>query len=360
MNKILKICISSVTEVSTTAAGIHLASENKQFIDDNRIVQDDSTNQEEERQARKDSHGIPSQNIIPEVKSLSEKNETVYLCKNGQGKSITVNVSNSPTSTIRISTPTAYSQNGTNSKNFTKETSNSLETQYEFDNNHVIFNTSEPDSTKPISSIKLTTTEGDDDLQYITVYYNHDDEHEALKEIHRNLENIINETNSNLVHILKSYGFKGDPYTFEIPTTTVSLNDEYSDDQNTPIDDPKSLFQVTAESSTQINQINEDRRTPEAEIVPQNSRPKVQISKNSTIPDKFEIFTYNKTNKILEVYPSNEAIHNNTDANNEENIKPRRNENKIKANNRFLPPNKNQLQKLRPVTESPSVKVSAV
>ena len=69
-----------------------------------------------------------------------------------------------------------------------------------------------PKPADRVNRIKLTTTNEEDDLQYITVYYKHDDEQKAAKEIHRKLETIINDTNTDLINILQSYGFTGDPY----------------------------------------------------------------------------------------------------------------------------------------------------
>ena len=113
----------------------------------------------------------------------------------------------------------------------------------------------DPTSTHNINRIKLTTANEGDDLQYITVYYRQDDEKKAAEEIHRKLESIINNTNTDLISILQSYGFTGDPYSFEAPTTPIPLKSK-NDDK------PKISTSISSKnkdsSQTQDDYVNSD------------------------------------------------------------------------------------------------------
>ena len=172
-------------------------------------------------------------------------------------------------------------------------------------------------STNSISSIKPTTQGGETDLQYITVYHDYDDEENALKEIHRNLENIINQTNSDLIGILKSYGFRGDPFVFEIPTDSVLSTDKEPlfDDATSPIDDSKNGFQIPLNAPNndldelEILEIGQVQPPPLFKTPMLEHRSNEGFTSESTLisigitdSDNFEIFSYNQTQNYVEPY----------------------------------------------------------
>ena len=172
-------------------------------------------------------------------------------------------------------------------------------------------------STNSISSIKPTTQGGETELQYITVYHDYDDEENALKEIHRNLENIINQTNSDLIGILKSYGFRGDPFVFEIPTDSVLSKDKELpfDDATSSIDDSKNGFQIPLNAPN--NELDELEILPIVLVQPPPlietpildhrlnegfTSESTLISLGITDSVNFEIFSYNQTQNYVEPY----------------------------------------------------------
>ena len=172
-------------------------------------------------------------------------------------------------------------------------------------------------STNSISSIRPTTQSGETELQYITVYHDYDDEQNALKEIHRNLENIINQTNSDLIGILKSYGFRGDPFVFEIPTDAVLSKDKELpfDDITSSIDDSKKGFQIPLNAPNNeldeldILQIGQVQSPPLIETPILDHRLTEDFTSESTLislgitdSDNFEIFSYNQTQNYVEPY----------------------------------------------------------
>ena len=172
-------------------------------------------------------------------------------------------------------------------------------------------------STNSISSIRPTTQGGETELQYITVYHDYDDEQNALKEIHRNLENIINQTNSDLIGILKSYGVRGDPFVFEIPTDSgLSEHNELPfNDASSSIDGSKNGFQIPLNAPNneldelEILQIDQVQPPPliETPILDHRSNGGFTsesrlISLGITDSDNFEIFSYNQTQNYVEPY----------------------------------------------------------
>ena len=172
-------------------------------------------------------------------------------------------------------------------------------------------------STNTISSIKPTTQGGETELQYITVYHDYDDEENALKEIHRNLENIINQTNSDLIGILKSYGFRGDPFVFEIPTDSVLSKDKELpfDDVPSSIHNSRNGFQIPLNAPNneldelEILEIGQVQPPPLIETPILDHRLNEGFTSESTLislgitdSDNFEIFSYNQTQNYVEPY----------------------------------------------------------
>ena len=202
-----------------------------------------------------------------------------------------------------------------------------------------------PDSSKPTSSIPLTPINEDDDLQYITVYYKDDDEEEALTDIHRNLETIINKTNSELINILQSYGFKGDPHVFENPTSSFSPNEEEYRDNTIVNNQERVLHTPSHNSKENSDNMSRNKAQPNSSIKIQDKNngesfnrlsriEDIINSANANLLDKFKIFTYNKTENALEIYPYSNQNKNENEERKLDNVEAA---NKITVINRFVP-----------------------
>ena len=247
-------------------------------------------------------------------KSLFEKRERINNSRDEQLKSFQMNLQDTDEENHNISPVVIHRQEAT-TEVFDEYSIVNLEGHGNFIEEQTTVSTVA--STNSISSIKSTTQRGETELQYITVYHDYDDEQNALKEIHRNLENIINQTNSDLIGILKSYGFRGDPFVFEIPTDSV-----LSKDKDLPFDDATSSthdsingFQIPLNAPN--NELDELEflqiglvQPPPLIETPILDHPlnegftseSTLISLGITDSDNFEIFSYNQTQNYVEPY----------------------------------------------------------
>ena len=195
----------------------------------------------------------------------------------------------------------------------------------------------DPTSTHNINRIKLTTANEEDDLQYITVYYRQDDEKKAAEEIHRKLESIINNTNTDLISILQSYGFTGDPYSFEAPTTPIPYNSQNDDH-------PKISTSISAKNKDS-SQNQDDYVNSDSSLIVQGKvlrRPLNDLQREEETTDtssqvSFKIFTYNKTKNFLETHTDGDNNQVQKEKMHETDIIQSQNRNKKIHQNRFVP-----------------------
>ena len=195
----------------------------------------------------------------------------------------------------------------------------------------------DPTPTHNLNRIKLTTANEGDDLQYITVYYRQDDEKKAVEEIHRKLESIINNTNTDLISILQSYGFTGDPYSFEAPTTPIPYNSQNDDH-------PKISTSISAKnkdsSQTQDDYVNSDSSLiVQGEVLqrPLNDLQREEETTDASSQVSFKIFTYNKTKNFLETHTDGDNNQVQKEKMHETDIIQSQNRNKKIHQNRFVP-----------------------
>ena len=204
-----------------------------------------------------------------------------------------------------------------------------------------------PKPADSVNRIKLTTTNEEDDLQYITVYYKHDEEQNASKEIHRKLETIINDTNADLINILQSYGFTGDPYYFEVPTTPIPYIEDRHINLDSQVDSSPSRFQNEKRGPESDADIKSD-----SSLIVQGEVLKIplnDLSKEEDTPDSsqvsFQIFTYNKTENFLETHSGEQTIQIQMDKMHDTELDHPHNRNKVIFKSRFLPRRFNEAPK---------------
>ena len=178
-----------------------------------------------------------------------------------------------------------------------------------------------PAAIDGVNEIKLTTANEKEDLQFITVYYKQDDEEKAAKEIHRKLETIINDTNTDLISILQSYGFTGDPYTFQSPTTPIPI-------PTTKLENGDNGEDAKIDSSLIIQ--GEVLKRPSQELP--NEEETTDSSQVS-----FKIFTYNKTENSLKSHSSDQTSQNQMKNMHDSELDQSTNRNKAFFENRFVP-----------------------
>jgi hypothetical protein len=315
--------------------------------------------QEKENYFQADEYNIDSKDRLVEDGNYKGIDKT--LKENKKGNSIKLNIANDEKTINNELVPYVIKNvKGTSANNWLEDNSEDDDLDGQPSLNKKKITNITPDPSNSINGNRHTTNTRDDELQYITVYYNHDDEEEASEVIHRSLENIINDTNTDLINILQSYGFKGDPYSFEIATEPISIADVDEPDDGTLADIPQNLLDITENNSVDLQ-----ARSTNSSIIIQGEVLKVPLNdllvtrrsiissdvtlatekstilSDVTFPDNYEIFTYNQTKNVLDVYPREKNNRGINDKKQE--FKQRPSQSETKFQNRFQPSNFRQI-----------------